>query len=158
MQVRSLRRLKLCLLLQPIANAGPKLTDAKCFDHLVTDAMPPCMDYFPNGPNQVVRLGGIDHTTELTVEQRVARSIDRAADDRNAASRGLDERDTKAFPVTRHHVHVSQVIVGHLFGFGDMACEDNVVGEPMCSRFQFESSSVGPIANDKVAEIWQLPQ
>ena len=60
--------------------------------------------------------------------------------------------------MARHHVYISQIIVGDLFGFGDTACKDNVVREPLRSCLRFEPGSVGPVANNKVAQIGQLPQ
>src|SRR5262249_20790442 len=147
-----------CLLSQPLGNPGAKLADAECLDQPVTDVMLPFLDCGPDGQGQIVGLAGIDHPSKFSIEQRGARSVDRAAAHRNTAGRGLQKRDAETFPAARHHVYVSQVVVRYLFGFGDTACKDNVVREPPRSSFRFEPGSVRPVANNKVAQIGQLPQ
>src|SRR5262249_24685608 len=109
---------------QTFGNAGSKPIDAKCFDKLVTDTMTRSVDCGLNGLDQVIGLGRIDHPAKLTIKQRVARSIDRAANDRNSAGRCLNEHNTETSPMARHYVKVGQVVIRHLFGLSDTARKD----------------------------------
>src|SRR5262249_62256975 len=91
-QYRGLCTRNVCLLPQPHGNAGPKPANAECLDQLTSDALPR-IDCFPDGQDQIVGLAGIDHTAELSVGQRVARSVAAAAEYLNAAGR---RRHTRA--------------------------------------------------------------
>ncbi len=95
----------------------------------------------------------IDEAAEPAVEQRLARAVGAAADDRNAAGRGLDQDDPEPFAEARHHIGIGEIVMSDLLGLGDPAGEDDAVGDAERDRLGREPRPVGAVADHEVFQV-----